>query len=160
MKVSKQLNMSVKDTKILLKKDAAKNPSLPKLIKMIQQKCRDRQGYVYSMYGRRGYYPDIMLDDGAKRSHAERQAFNFVIQGTEADIVKKWSIKVQKAINDHWIDAKLVLQVHDELLYEVDENDADSFMEIVQKCLQDSNFLPGLKVTGTPKKGRTWGEVH
>jgi DNA polymerase I-like protein with 3'-5' exonuclease and polymerase domains len=160
MKVSKQLNRSVRETKAILKRDAAKNPSLPKLIKAIQDKCRQRDGYVYSMYGRRGYYPEIHSSDRAKSSHAERQAFNFVIQGTEADIVKKWSIKVRNESNDRWLVAKLVLQIHDELLWEVDEDDADEFMTVVQKCLQESNYLPGLKLTGTPKKGKSWGEVH
>jgi DNA polymerase I-like protein with 3'-5' exonuclease and polymerase domains len=159
-KLANQLGISAKDAKLLLMKDAKKNPSVNLLRNMVVGRCKAREGYIYTMYGRRGYYPDILSSDKGKQSHAERQAFNFIIQGTEADIIKQWTIKVSKVINDEWLNAKLILQVHDELLWEVSPEDADRLMIVVQDALQNSEFLPGLKVTGTPKKGLSWGEIH
>ena len=87
------------------------------------------QGYVETLYGRRLYLPDIHASNGMLRKAAERTAINAPMQGTAADIIKQAMVDI-----DHWLgaadlEAKMVLQVHDELVFEVSETDVDLLVD-------------------------------
>lgn len=159
-KFAKMSDISLDRAKEIIDLELKHNPSLPKLKEMVWTATRFLKGYCYDLYGRRGYYPDILSSDYALKGQAERRAFNFCIQSTEASIIKLWTIYNSQSIKKQNIRAKLILQVHDEILYECEPEDADKLCSVIQSNLQDSDFLPGLKVTGTPSIGKSWGECH
>ena len=159
-KIAGMLGKSLKETKELLNKDKELNPSISTLQEMTVNGCKYLKGQVFDLYGRRGYYPDILSTSREKSSGAARQAFNFIIQSTEATIVKLWLTMCLNDVQAALLDAKLILQVHDECLWEVSPSDADDLCLILQSRLQDTGFLPGLKLTGTPVIGKSWGETH
>jgi DNA polymerase-1 len=83
------------------------------------------EGYVATLYGRRRYLPDMQSGMAMVRAAAERMAINMPIQGTEADILKLAMLAVDAVIREEALPATLLLQVHDELLFEVPVNDAE-----------------------------------
>ena len=91
-------------------------------------------GYVETLYGRRLYLPEISTGNAIRRQAAERVAINAPVQGTAADIMKKAMLSVNDSLKKQKIDAKLILQVHDELVVESHEKDTEK----VTKILTDS----------------------
>ncbi|MFB3100167.1 MAG: DNA polymerase, partial [Gammaproteobacteria bacterium] len=80
------------------------------------------QGYVETVFGRRLYLPEINARNAARRQYAERTAINAPMQGTAADIIKRAMIDIQNYLNKNYPDIKLIMQVHDELVFEIPEN--------------------------------------
>ena len=97
-------------------------------------------GVVKTMYGRRRLVPELMSRDFQRRSSAEREAVNMPIQGSAADILKRAMIDVHAALAPH-PDARMILTVHDELLFEVREDRAEAIAEIVRGCMQSATPL-------------------
>lgn len=135
-----------------------KFPSDEELKRLVQTYCKRNKGYLYDLYGRRGYYPHINSNNWSDKGRAERQAFNFLIQGTEASIVKQMWLLAWK-LSKH-LEAKPVLQVHDEFTFEVPESNAEALASILNQVVNDYSWLPGLKVTGSATIGDNWHEVH
>lgn len=93
-------------------------------------------GYVATMFGRKRYVPEINSSNPQIRAQAERIAFNFPMQGTEADILKKAMILLQQLIESHYPAAKFVLTVHDELVVETPTKIAESFARDMKKTME------------------------
>jgi DNA polymerase-1 len=117
------------------------------------------QGYVETVFGRRLYLPDINASNQVMRKAAERTAINAPMQGTAADIIKHAMVDI-----DHWLqiaglDARLVLQVHDELVFEVTETDLALLAEGVRFRMMSAASLrvPLIVDIGT---GQNWDEAH
>ena len=159
-KFASMSDISIGEAQRIIKQEKEMNPSLDRLKKMVWACCRHLKGYVYDLYGRRGYYPDILSKDKQLAAQAERQVFNFVIQSTEASIIKQWINKTVEALKLNQVPAKLVLQVHDEVMFECDEEWVNIVEQTLQYHLQEEHWLPDLKLTGTPKHGNSWGEIH
>jgi DNA polymerase-1 len=132
-------------------------PSLGLLKAMVLEQAVQNKGDVYTLYGRRGRYPELLSKDKQERAHAERQAFNFIIQGTEADIVKMIQIKVDRVLPR---DTLFIIQAHDELLYETHLDRAQELTEILDGTVNSYEWLPGLKVSGSAKVGFDWSLIH
>lgn len=94
-------------------------------------------GYVETMFGRRKYVPELKSNNPAIRAAAERAAFNFPIQGTEADILKKAMATLYAHMQQDYRDAAMVLTVHDELVCEVPAGNARPFAELMKTTMQD-----------------------
>ncbi len=99
------------------------------------------KGYVTSLFGRRRYFPGIKDRNFAVRSRAEREAINMPIQGTASDIVKMAMINVQKALRDASLETKMIMQVHDELLFEAPEAEVAAVSEIIKKEMESAATL-------------------
>ncbi len=95
------------------------------------------QGYVTTLMGRRRYLPELMSSNYAVRSFGERCAMNSPIQGTAADIIKLAMIAVDRALRDGGFEAKLILQVHDELIVEAPEAEAEAVRDLLRRCMED-----------------------
>ena len=95
------------------------------------------QGYVTTLMGRRRYLPELMSSNYAVRSFGERCAMNSPIQGTAADIIKLAMIAVDKALRDGGFEAKLILQVHDELIVEAPEAEVEAVRDLLRRCMED-----------------------
>ncbi len=116
-------------------------------------------GYVETVFGRRLYLPEINARQAPRRQYAERSAINAPMQGTAADIIKKAMIAVDAWLQDKKIDARLIMQVHDELVLEVREKEVD---RVKAKVIQLMNGAAKLKA---PLKvdagvGNNWDEAH
>lgn len=117
------------------------------------------QGYVTTMMGRRRYIKDINSRNRNLRQFAERTAVNSPIQGTAADIIKLAMIQCDKAIEDNRLDAKMLLQVHDELIFEVSREDALGLSLVVRKCMEDALKL-NVPLKVDLKAGFNWQEME
>lgn len=117
------------------------------------------QGYVTTMMGRRRYIKDINSRNRNLRQFAERTAVNSPIQGTAADIIKLAMIHCDKAIVDNRLDAKMLLQVHDELIFEVSREDALGLSLVVRKCMEDALKL-NVPLKVDLKAGFNWQEME
>src|SRR5690606_38893083 len=81
-----------------------------------------RDGYVHTIRGRRRYLPDLTSSNGMRRMGAQRMAMNMPIQGTQADIIKQAMLNLEAALGEQALPARAILQVHDELVLELDES--------------------------------------
>lgn len=100
-----------------------------------------KQGYITSLFGRRRYFPSITDRNFAVRSRAEREAINMPIQGTASDITKIAMIRVADALKKEGLQTKMVMQVHDELLFEVPESEIAAASELIKREMESSANL-------------------
>ena len=112
-------------------------------------------GYTQTLYGRRRYIPELKSSNFNVRSGAERIALNTPIQGTAADIIKLAMIRVENALNEKFPEAKLLLQVHDELIVECPEELAEAVAELVSHQMQQVANL-SVPLIAEAKTGKSW----
>ena len=112
-------------------------------------------GYTETLYGRKRYIPELKSGNFNVRSGAERIALNTPIQGTAADLIKLAMIRVEKALNEHFPDAKLLLQVHDELIVECPEEIASQVAELISREMEGVAQL-NVPLTAEAKYGKSW----
>ena len=116
------------------------------------------QGYVQTLLGRRRYVPEVHAANMQVRSAAERMAINMPIQGTAADIIKIAMVRLQRSMEEMGLHSRMVLQVHDELIFEVPEEEMEALKGLVQDTMPRAMELSvPLKVD--LKQGLTWGEM-
>ena len=116
-------------------------------------------GYVSTVYGRRLYLPEIDSRNHQRRQYAERSAINAPMQGTAADIIKRAMIQVDEWLTSSGADARVIMQVHDELVFEVAEADVDTATDNIRR------YMSGVAKLSVPLVvdigvGRNWGEAH
>lgn len=117
------------------------------------------RGYVETIFGRRLYLPDIRAKNTHRRQHAERTAINAPMQGSAADIIKRAMIHVDHWLSESGYDARLLMQVHDELVLEVREDQAEKFAQQLQQIMQTAATLkvPLIVEAGI---GDNWDQAH
>ncbi len=117
------------------------------------------QGYVQTILGRRRYIPEINSSNGQVRMAAERMAINMPVQGTSADIIKVAMIELQREMDRAGLEAKMILQVHDELLFELPRDEAGKLTQLLQRIMPNALKLSvPLKID--VKTGRNWGDME
>jgi len=118
-----------------------------------------REGYVTTLFNRRRYLPDIHHGNRVIRAEAERMAVNTPIQGTAADLIKKAMIQIHQILNKDGFRSRMLLQVHDELVFEVPEEERDTLVPMIRAEMEGVYALRvPLKVD--INKGRNWDEAH
>ncbi len=117
------------------------------------------QGFVETVFGRRLYAQDINASNHARRQYAERAAINAPMQGTAADLIKLAMLAVHDWINHSADDVKMVMQVHDELVFEVAETDVDSATDNIRRCMSGVAEL-SVPLVVDVGVGRNWDEAH
>jgi DNA polymerase-1 len=117
------------------------------------------QGYVETVFGRRLYLPEINSRNGQRRQYAERTAINAPMQGTAADIIKRAMIDVDQALTAKKLDARVVMQVHDELVVEVAEKQADKLARLLHSSMESAAEL-SVPLIVDVGRGRNWDEAH
>ncbi len=117
------------------------------------------QGYVETAYGRRLYLPDIQSRNGQRRQYAERAAINAPMQGTAADIIKRAMIATQCALDQSSLRATMLMQVHDELVFEVERGAADAAVELIRHQMTNASDLSVPMVVDIGL-GQNWDEAH
>ena len=116
-------------------------------------------GYVTTPFGRRCWVPGIADKNPARRGYAERQAINAPLQGGGADIIKRAMVRLPKALRDAGLRSRLLLQVHDELLFEAPEDEVPALTSLARRVMESAATLsvPLVVETGV---GRTWADAH
>ena len=117
------------------------------------------QGYVSTMYGRRRWLPELKSSNFNTRSFGERVALNMPIQGTAADIIKLAMIRVEDRLKQEGLQAQLVLQVHDELIVECPEAEAETVAHLLTQEMEGVAQL-AVPLTAEAKVGQTWAQAH
>ncbi len=120
-------------------------------------------GYVETVFGRKCWVQGITSKNGAQRSFSERQAINAPIQGSAADIIKRAMIVMPGALRDAGLKARMLLQVHDELIFEAPEDEADTVIETVRGVMERA-ALPALDLSVPlvvdAKAAKNWSLAH
>jgi DNA polymerase-1 len=116
-------------------------------------------GFVLTPFGRRCWVPRIKDKIPSLRAYAERQAINAPLQGGGADIIKRAMVKLPRALQDAGLKSRLILQVHDELLFEAPDGEAQATAALAQKIMQAAAELsvPLVVEIGI---GKNWGAAH
>jgi len=118
-------------------------------------------GYVQTLMGRKRWLRDIDSSNFTVRGFAERNAINSPIQGTAADMIKLAMIRTHAAIQEKGMKSKMILQVHDELLFDVVKEETESMKSLVIECMQQAFPLPnGVPVIAEAGIGENWLEAH
>ncbi|MGM9668275.1 MAG: DNA polymerase, partial [Faecousia sp.] len=126
-------------------------------MKQVVEDARE-MGYTRTLYGRRRYIPELKSNNFNVRQGAERIALNTPIQGTAADIIKLAMIRVDRALAERFPQARLLLQVHDELIVECPENMAEAVSELVSREMEGVAQLK-VALVAEAKSGKSWYEA-
>ncbi len=154
--LSRDLGISVAAAKRYIDSYLASYPEIDGYLKNTIKKAYE-DGYVTTMFGRRRYIPELKAQNHNMRSFGERVAMNSPIQGTAADIIKIAMINVSRRLKESGIDARLILQVHDELLIEANKSCADEAQAILKEEMEKAAaFRVPLMVE--INRGETWFE--
>ena len=152
--LSKDIDVSVAQADRYIKNYFAKYPD----IKAFMDKTVDdavKTGYAVTMFGRRRYIAELKSSNKNLQAFGKRAAMNAPIQGTAADIIKIAMVKVYRRLKKEQLDARLILQVHDELIIEVSENDAERAAEVLGEEMRNAAEL-SVPLTADVEKGKTW----
>lgn len=156
--LSQQLGLSRTQAQSYIDLYFSRYPGVKKYMDNIQLQAKD-QGYVETLFGRRLYLPEINSRNAARRKYAERTAINAPMQGTAADIIKIAMINTDKWLHNNDSENKMIMQVHDELVFEVAEHELDSFSSSIREIMRSAAKLdvPLIVDIGV---GNNWDEAH
>lgn len=156
--LAKQLNVSRTEAAEYVKLYFQRYPGVKHYMEDTREQAKET-GYVETLFGRRLYLPNINARNGMLRQHAERTAINAPMQGTAADIIKIAMIAVSDWLRYEETQTKMIMQVHDELVFEVAEDELDSVNKIITERMVNAAQLavPLIVDTGV---GINWDEAH
>ena len=156
--LSRQLGIGRKEADEHMKTYFAKYPKVHDYMEQARQQAAEK-GYVETLLGRRLFVPDIKATNGQRRMAAERAAINAPLQGTAADIIKLAMLCIDEWLNARGNDITMIMQVHDELVFEVPEALVDEASMHIKKCMEESVKLsvPLLVEIGV---GDNWDQAH
>lgn len=157
--LGKQLGIPAGEARTYIDAYFARYPGIRDYMERMREEARTH-GYVLTPFGRRCYVRGIHEKNAAKRQYAERQAINAPLQGGAADIIKRAMVHLPLALQKAGFGAtRMLLQVHDELLFETDESDAEAVAEIIKNVMEAAAALavPLVVETGI---GQNWAEAH
>jgi len=156
--LAKQIGVDRKQSQAYIDRYFARYPGVLDYMERTRAQAAE-QGFVETLFGRRLYLPEINAKNPALRKGAERTAINAPMQGTAADIIKKAMVAVDNWLTSSGLDAKVILQVHDELVLEVREDLVDQVREEIRAHMADAAKLdvPLLVEVGV---GNNWDEAH
>ena len=156
--LAQQLDCSRAEAKALIDGYFAAFPGVIDYIERQKQLARE-QGYAVTLFGRKRYLPDILSHNATVRSFAERNAVNSPIQGTAADIIKMAMVTIHRRLKQEGLRAEMIMQVHDELNFNVPVNEVEKVREIVVSEMQNVVHLtvPLIADCGV---GANWLDAH
>ena len=156
--LSRQLNIPRKESQKYMDLYFERYPGVLEYMERTRAQAKE-QGYVETLDGRRLYLPDIQSSNGIRRAAAERAAINAPMQGTAADIIKRAMIAVDDWLQSEKPRVKMIMQVHDELVFEVHQDDLDAVAKKIHELMESSTKLdvPLLVEVGS---GQNWDQAH
>ena len=156
--LSRQLNIPRKESQKYMDLYFERYPGVLEYMERTRAQAKEK-GYVETLDGRRLYLPDIKSSNAARRAGAERAAINAPMQGTAADIIKRAMIAVDAWLEKEKPRVKMIMQVHDELVFEVHKDDLDAVSKKIHELMESSMTLdvPLLVEVGS---GENWDQAH
>ena len=156
--LSQRLNIGRAEAKKIIDDYFANFPAISSFIEDTLTAARET-GYVETIFGRRRYLPDISSKNGTVRSLAERTAVNAPIQGTSADIIKMAMINVDRRLEKEGLKSRMVLQIHDELVFDAVADEVEVLERIVREEMENVTQL-SVPLTVECNHGSNWLEAH
>ncbi|TCK03485.1 DNA polymerase I [Marinobacterium mangrovicola] len=156
--LAKQIGVGRKDAQTYIDHYFETYPGVQRYMDDTRERARE-QGYVETIFGRRLYLPEINARNPMRRQAAERTAINAPMQGTAADIIKKAMVKVDDWLTDSGFDARMIMQVHDELVFEVRESEVEAFMAKVHPLMEQAASLD-VPLLVEAEAGENWEQAH
>ncbi len=160
--LAQQLSIPQGEASDYIKAYMAKFPGIKDYMERTKAFCREH-GYVTTIFGRKCFMTGIKDSNGARRAFAERAAINAPLQGSAADIIKRAMIRLPGALKDAGLRTKMLLQVHDELIFEVPEDEVEGAAPLIKDVMERACdpvltlSVPLVVETGT---ARSWADAH
>ena len=156
--LAKQLGIERSDAQAYVNLYFERYPGVKAYMERTREEAKER-GYVETVFGRRLYLAEINARNAQRRQYAERAAINAPMQGTAADIIKKAMISVHDWIQTNQTDVKMIMQVHDELVFEIHRNDLENACDAIRQRMSHAAELHVPLVVDIGS-GKNWDEAH
>ena len=160
--LANQLGIPREEASAYIKKYFERFPGIRAYMDETRDFCRTH-GYVETLFGRKCHYPDIKASNASIRSFNERAAINARLQGTAADIIRRAMTRMEDALAQKKLSAQMLLQVHDELIFEVPDDEVAATLPVVQHTMQDAPFpavLLSVPLHVDARAANNWDEAH
>jgi len=157
-----QLGIDAKEAGAYIKKYFERFPGIRDYMDETRESCREH-GYVLTLFGRKCHYPDIKASNPSIRSFNERAAINARLQGSAADIIRRAMIRIEPELQKDRLGAKMLLQVHDELIFEVPVNEVERTLPIIKSVMQsapDPSVSLHVPLQVDARAANNWDEAH
>jgi len=156
--LAKQLGIERKAAQEYVDRYFERYPGVREFMERIREDARDK-GYVETLFGRRLHLPEINARNGQRRAAAERTAINAPMQGTAADIIKRAMLKVDAWVKDEGDSLRMIMQVHDELVFEVRQGEVERLSATIREHMEAAAELKVPLVVDVGV-GDNWDEAH
>jgi DNA polymerase-1 len=156
--LAQSLNISRTEAKSIIDSYFEQFSALKSYMEQVMHDAREK-GYVETIMKRRRYLPDINSANAVVRGFAERNAINAPIQGSAADIIKMAMIKVHHTMKGHHLKSKMILQVHDELVFDVHPTEVDVMKALVKECMEHAIEI-NVPIEVQVEVGANWLDAH
>ncbi len=156
--LAKDLGISRKEAQQFIDSYFERYPAVLKFMEERKEEARQNQ-YVTTLLGRRCAIPEINSKNGAVRSYAERNAINYPIQGSAADIIKVAMVNIDRRLKEEGLQARMVLQVHDELVFDVPQAELEAVTQLVKLEMENAVTL-SVPLVVDIGVGANWSEAH
>ena len=157
--LAQRLRVPVDEAQDLISQYQKSYPGVSTLLNQLVEKAREN-GYAETLLGRRRYVPNIDASNSNRRGFAERVAVNMPIQGTQADMIKIAMNRVHDRLREEGLESRMLLQVHDELVFEGPPDEIDTLHTLVVDEMEDALPLDGVPVIVDVDTGPNWLEAH
>lgn len=160
--LANQLSIPREEAGAYIKKYFERFPGIRAYMDATRDFCR-ANGYVETLFGRKCHYPDIKASNASIRSFNERAAINARLQGSAADIIRRAMTRMEDALAEKKLSAKMLLQVHDELIFEVPDDEVAATLPVVQHVMQDAPFpavMLHVPLQVDARAANNWDEAH
>ncbi len=160
--LANQLGIPREEASTYIKRYFERFPGIRAYIDETKRRCRE-QGYVTTLFGRVCHYPDIAVSNPSQRAAVERQAINAPIQGSAADIIRRAMARMDAALAEARLSARMLLQVHDELVFEAPDEEVDATIPVIRKVMEEAP-LPAVSLSVPlavdARAAGNWDEAH
>lgn len=158
LRLSENLEISRKDAANFISIYFTKYSQVKKYMEEIKENCR-KKGFVETYWGRIRSIPEIYDNNKMRQANGERMAVNTTIQGSAADLIKISMDKIYNRFTDKKLKSKLIMQVHDELVFDIAPDEKDEALKIIKDSMENG-FDFNLKLKTSIKIGKNWGELY
>lgn len=157
-RLARELGIPLAEARAFIEAYFAKMPGVRGYLEGVQQQAK-RDGFVTTLFGRRRPLPGLASGDARLRAQAERMAANTPIQGSAADLIKRAMLRVDRMLGERRLEARLILQVHDELVLETPEREVDAVAQLLREAMEGAAELR-VPLQVDVGQGRSWDEAH
>ena len=160
--LANQLGIPREEAGAYIKKYFERFPGIRDYMEETKAFCK-KNGYVLTLFGRKCHYPDIAASNASVRAFNERASINARLQGTAADIIRRAMVRMDAALAKQKLNAQMLLQVHDELVFEVPEDEVEKTLPVIKKVMEEAP-MPALSLAVPlqvdARAAHNWDEAH